>query len=74
MMTFNLRNRLLVLLQDDATAFDIAAKFVTCDETMQVFERKFHQSQGAMQQKASTAADAAKALWDQCYAAPTKKA
>jgi hypothetical protein len=67
-MDFQLRNRLLVLLEDDATAFDIASKFVTNDETMQVFERKYHQHlSGSVQERTSTSVDAAKSLWDKCY-------
>lgn len=67
-MDFQLRNGLLILLQDDATAYEVAAKFVVDQETYQVFERQFHKHQnGSIKERAASAADVAEALWAQCY-------
>lgn len=70
-MDFQLRNRLLVLLQDDATAFEVAAKFVGSEEKYTVFERQLikHQN-GTIKERAATAAEVSAALWAQCYAEP----
>lgn len=70
-MDFQLRNRLLILLQDDATAFEVAAKFVDSEEKYTVFERQLMKHQnGTIKERAATAAEVSATLWAQCYAEP----
>lgn len=67
-MDFHMRDRLMVLLQDDATAFEVAARFVDCEEKFIVFERQFrHHQQGTLKERAASAAEVAAVLWAQCY-------
>lgn len=67
-MEFGLRNRLLVLLDDDATAFEVASRFVDSEEKMTVFERQFYKHhQGTTAERAATAVEVASVLWAQCY-------
>ena len=68
-MDFQLRNRLLILLQDDATAFEVAARFVDNEEKYTVFERQLMKHMnGTIKERAASAADVASTLWAQCYA------
>lgn len=67
-MDFQLRNRLLVMLDDDATAFEVAAKFVDSEQKIIVFERQFYKhQQGSIAERAATAVEVASVLWAQCY-------
>jgi len=77
-MEFKLRNDLLVLLQDNATAFTIASKFVDSDEKLQVFTRQYTKqyqpihgdsvaNSAAVERASSVATDVSTTLWEQCY-------
>lgn len=79
-MDFKLRNDLLVLLQDNATAFNTAAKFVDSEEKLEVFRRQYIRhyqpihgdalsASAAIEKAAATAADVSVTLWEQCYTA-----
>ncbi len=77
-MEFKLRNDLLVLLQDNATAFTTASKFVDSDEKLQVFTRQYTKhyqpvhgdavaTATAIERAAATATEVSTTLWEQCY-------
>lgn len=79
-MEFNLRNDLLVLLQDNATAFNTAAKFVDSEDKFQVFSRQYGkhyqpihggalEHSAAIERAATTATEISTTLWEQCYTA-----
>ena len=77
-MEFKLRNDLLVLLQDNATAFATASKFVDSEDKLEVFRRQYTKHYqpvhgGALEQSATierasaTATEVSTTLWEQCY-------
>jgi hypothetical protein len=70
-MDFHLRNRLVVMLEDNPQAFEIASAFVTSEEKLMVFERVFRkQEQGDIVQRAVSATTIAESLWACCYEQP----
>lgn len=68
MIDFHMKNRLLVLLDDDATAYAVAADFVTDEAKLMVFERQYAKTTGDVQTRAATAATIAAQLWEAVYA------
>lgn len=77
-MEFKLRNDLLVLLQDNATAFATASKFVDSEDKLEVFRRQYTKhyqpvhgdplaSSAAIEKAAATATEISATLWEQCY-------
>ena len=77
-MDFKLRNDLLVLLQDNATAFTTASKFVDSEDKLEVFRRQYTKhynpvhgdamaSSAAIEKAAATATEVSTTLWQQCY-------
>lgn len=77
-MEFKLRNELLVLLQDNATAFTTASKFVDSEDKLEVFRRQYTKhyqsvhgdplmSSAAIEKAAATATEVSTTLWQQCY-------
>lgn len=77
-MEFKLRNELLVLLQDNATAFTTASKFVDSEDKLEVFRRQYTKhyqpvhgdplmSSAAIEKAAATATEVSTTIWQQCY-------
>lgn len=77
-MEFKLRNDLLVLLQDNATAFATAAKFVDSEDKLEVFRRQYTkhyqpvhggalEQSSAIERASATATEVSTTLWEQCY-------
>lgn len=69
-MTFEVRNRLMVLLNDDVVAHGIAQEFVQDDpQKLEVFERCYRgcNYSGQPRETASIAKDKAKAIWTDVY-------
>lgn len=77
-MDFKLRNELLVLLQDNATAFATASKFVDSEDKLEVFRRQYTKhyqpvhgdplmSSAAIEKATATATEVSTTLWEQCY-------
>ena len=77
-MDFKLRNDLLVLLQDNATAFATASKFVDSEDKLEVFRRQYTkhyqpihggalEHSAAIERAATTATEVSTTLWEQCY-------
>lgn len=66
-MTFDIRNKLMILVNDDLAAFGIASEFVKDDENkLEVYTRSFNKTQhhGDMSSRASIAKDSASQVWD----------
>lgn len=69
-MSFEVRNRLMVLLNDDVVAHGIAQQFVQDDlNRLEVFERCYKQCNhtGVPRDTASTAKDKATVIWSEVY-------
>lgn len=66
-MTFAIRNNLMILVNDDLTAFGTANDFVKDDaEKLEVYTRAFHKAQhtGDIPSRASIAKDTAIQVWE----------
>ena len=66
-MTFDVRNKLMILVNDDLTAFGTANDFVKDDaHKLEVYTRAFHKviNHSSFSERASIAKDSANQVWD----------
>lgn len=70
-MDFEVRDGLCRLLNDDMTAYKLAAEWVDSADKLTVFTRKYNETAQhiAQEQRVGLALPIAKKLWDECYAA-----
>lgn len=68
-MTFEVRNQLMQMVQNDAIAYRIAFEFVTDDmNKLSVFQRAYSESQhGTVESRAAAAKDVATKRWETMY-------